>query len=419
MGSTFNSFFKIRIGYMSYDFADHPLAHLLNSLFGLHNRHLFQIVGFSLREDDNSVWRKNIESNCNEFYQIPPGSDALDIAQFVHQKNIHILFNLNGWTSGGRQDVFALRPAPIQIQFMGFCGTTGADYIDYIITDKIATPPVVIDKFYSEKGIFMPDTYFLNDYNQTSRQVFDEVRPQRRDYGLPEDKFIFANFNQMYKLDRLTYIVWMDILKAVPNSILWILEYPADAKENLLQEAANNGVDPSRIVMTAKAPKQEHINRCYLADLALDNPMTNGHTTTCDLLWSGLPILTFPITDGMPSRVASSILYALGVGEETVCNSYTDYSNRAKMLALSTLNDLTSDEQNSFQALPPRIKNHPHGSPKLKLLRYKIEQNRLQAPLFNTERWVRNMEKGLLEAYRLYSEDKKKYGHIFVDTLSS
>ena len=143
-----------------------------------------------------------------------------------------------------------------------------------------------------------------------------------------------------------------------------------------------------------------------MADLALDNPMTNGHTTTCDLLWSGLPILTFPITDSMPSRVASSILYALGVGPETVCTSYTDYSKRAKMLASSTLSDLTPEEVNLFQALPPHIKNLPHGSPMLKLLRHKVLQNRLQAPLFNTELWVRNLEKGLFEAYRMYASDK-------------
>lgn len=127
-------------------------------------------------------------------------------------------------------------------------------------------------------------------------------------YGLPEDKFIFANFNQLYKLDPLTFKVWMDILKAVPDSVLWILEYPADARDNLKREAYNNGVDPNRIIMTPKAKKQEHINRCYLADLVLDNPMTNGHTTTCDLLWSGCPVITFPMTDCMPSRVAMSIV---------------------------------------------------------------------------------------------------------------
>lgn len=152
-------------------------------------------------------------------------------------------------------------------------------------------------------------------------------------YGLPEDKFIFANFNQLYKLDPATFTVWMNILKRVPNSILWLLEYPIDAKENLLKEAEARGVDKSRILVTSKVPKHEHIERCHLADLSLDNPVTNGHTTTCDLLWSGLPIITYPISENMPSRVASSLCYALECPEMVVHN-YQDYEEFAVRLAL-------------------------------------------------------------------------------------
>lgn len=138
----------------------------------------------------------------------------------------------------------------------------------------------------------------------------------------------------------MTFKVWMDILKAVPNSVLWILEYPVDALQNLQKEAVHNGVDPIRIVMTPKVSKQEHINRCYLADLALDNPITNGHTTSCDLLWSGLPMLTYPMTEGMQSRVATSVCEALGLGKEMVCSSFSEYSIRAKRLAVATERDL-------------------------------------------------------------------------------
>lgn len=179
----------------------------------------------------------------------------------------------------------------------------------------------------------------------------------------------------------MTFKVWMDILKAVPNSVLWILEYPVDALQNLQKEAQANGVDPARIIMTPKVAKQEHINRCYLADLALDNPVTNGHTTSCDLLWSGLPMITFAATEAMPSRVATSICHALGCGDDMVCTSYTDYASRAKSLALGTLEDLSWQERSLFDDLPKRIKAL-HGSPKLKLLRHKIEESRETQPLF-------------------------------------
>ena len=156
---------------------------------------------------------------------------------------------------------------------------------------------------------------------------------------MPEDKFIFANFNQLYKLDPSTFSRWMNILNRVPDSVLWLLEYPADAKENLQKEAEKRGVDPQRLIFTPKVNKQLHINRCYVADLALDNAITNGHTTSCDLLWSGLPMITYPHTENMPSRVASSICYALDC-PEMVSSSFFDYEERAVKLALNKDTDL-------------------------------------------------------------------------------
>lgn len=313
MNSKGQPLFKLRVGYVSFDFADHPLAHLLASIFGFHDRSKFHIVGFSLRKNDGSEWRQKIERGCDEFYEIPDFINTTELSDFIFAKNIHILFNLNGWTSGERTDVFVLRPAPIQISYMGYCGSTGADFIDYIVTDEISSPREFIDKIYTEKAIYMPHSYFVNDYMQSSKYALEPVsrRSWREYYGLPTDKFIFANFNQLYKIDPTTYTVWMNILKRVPNSILWLLEYPLDAKENLLKEARDRGVDDSRIYILPKVPKHEHVERCHLADLSLDNPITNGHTTTCDLLWSGLPIITYPISENMPSRVATSVCYAL------------------------------------------------------------------------------------------------------------
>lgn len=209
----------------------------------------------------------------------------------------------------------------------------GADYIDYLVTDRIASPSETLDRLYSEKVIYMPHSYFANDYKQSCRYVFDRERPKREQYGLPVDKFIFANFNQLYKIDPQTFSIWMNILKRVPNSVLWLLEYPADAKSNLFKEAELRGVDRTRLIITAKAPKHEHINRCYLADLALDNAITNGHTTSCDLLWSGCPMVTLPATDNMPSRVATSICCAIGC-PEMVANSFYEYEELAVSYAM-------------------------------------------------------------------------------------
>lgn len=211
-------------------------------------------------------------------------------------------------------------------------------------------------------------------------------RPTRQQYQLPTDKFIFANFNQLYKIDPHTFSVWMNVLKRVDNSVLWLLEYPADAKKNLQEEASKRGVNPDRIVFTAKAPKHEHINRCYLADLSLDNFVVNGHTTSTDLLWSGCPLLTMPATENMPSRVAASICNALGC-PEMVCHSTTEFEDRAVELATS-----------------PQL---------LRALREKIDRNKHSAPLFDTQRWVRNLEKGLSRAWELFSTDQPR-SHINV-----
>jgi protein O-GlcNAc transferase len=198
---------------------------------------------------------------------------------------------------------------------------------------------------------------------------------------LPDDKFIFANFNQLYKLDPTTFNVWMNILRRVDNSVLWLLEYPSDAKTNLWKEARMRGIDPERIIFTQKEEKHRHIERCALADLSLDNPVTNGHTTSTDLLWSGLPQVTFPISENMPSRVAASLSAALGC-PEMITNSYTEYEETAVRWA-------TKDHDHcrlasGVEGLPEHILRRPHGSLELKKLRHKIEFNRTTQPLFNT-----------------------------------
>ena len=216
----------------------------------------------------------------------------------------HILVNLNGYTKGSRNEIFALRPAPIQMSFLGFCGTTGADWIDYLVTDKTCIPPSSnARKHYSESLLYMPHSYLINDHKQSSRDVLDPSNCKtREDYGLKEDKFVFFNFGQLYKTGPEVFGVWMNILKRVPNAVLWLLRFPALAEKNLMGEARSHGVAASRIKFSDVIPRDAHLRRGYLGDLYLDTPMCNSHATACDVLWSGTPMVTCSM-EKMASRV--------------------------------------------------------------------------------------------------------------------
>lgn len=211
---------KIRIGYVSSDFGDHPLSHLLQSIFKFHDRENFEIFGFALSPNDKSEYRYTVEAGCDFFTDLSSIENSYKAAQVIYNYNIDILVNLNGYTKGSRNEIFALKPGRVQVSFMGFPSTLGADYIPYMISDKTVCPPSYLH-FYSEKMIWMPHSYFANDHAQSNREVLDSSnRPTRREVGLPEDKFIFANFNQLYKIDPDTFQIWMNILKRTPNSVI-------------------------------------------------------------------------------------------------------------------------------------------------------------------------------------------------------
>lgn len=372
---------KIRIGYVSSDFGDHPTAHLMQSVFGMHDKSRFVVYCFSLSPNDCSSYRLKIQNECDYFYDLSGESDSYRAASLIHSCAIDILVNLNGYTKGSRNEIFALRPAKVQVSLCGFPNTMGADYIDYLVTDKTASPPEY-KKYYSEKLLYMPNSYFVNDHAQSTLGLLKQ-RPTREEIGLPRDKFVFANFNQLYKIDPDTFKIWMRILKRVPNSVLWLLRFPASGEANILKHAASCGIDSSRIVFTEVAPKTFHINRCYLADLCLDTPLCNGHTTGCDLLWSGLPMVTYPLKS-LASRVGASLCKALRC-EEMIAISHTDYEEKAVRLATGPVHP----QQEAH--LPLHIK-HRGGSTELKLLRLKVEHNRFTTPLFDTKRWVRDYE---------------------------
>ncbi|TYZ67101.1 hypothetical protein PybrP1_002835, partial [[Pythium] brassicae (nom. inval.)] len=296
---------------------------------------------------------------------------SLHAARRIHRDGIHVLVNLNGYTKGARNKIFALRPAPLQVSYMGFCGTLGADYVQYMVGDAVVVPPAH-RRFFTEKIISMPHSYFVNDHRQSARDVLDAAKcPTRAHYGVPEDAFVFCNFNQVYKIDPATFATWMNILKRVPSAILWLLRFPPLAEANIRAEAAARGVKAHRLHFTDVAPKDEHLKRGYLADLFLDTPECNAHTTGCDILWGGTPLVTMA-KERMASRVASSLLRAANLGELVTC-SLEEYEELAVALA--------SDMDKLWE------------------LRRRLEDDRDRCPLFDTQRWVRNLETGLSMAW--------------------
>eukprot|EP01138_Halocafeteria_seosinensis_P000326 gb/GECG01000337.1/.p1 GENE.gb/GECG01000337.1/~~gb/GECG01000337.1/.p1 ORF type:complete len:1380 (+),score=163.53 gb/GECG01000337.1/:1-4140(+) len=365
---------RLRIGYVSSDFGNHPLCHLMQSVFGMHNSSMFEVFCYSLSPDDGSPWRRRVMSEMEPGHFVDISSFShTDAATRIAADHVHILINLNGYTKGARNEVFALRPAPIQVSYMGFCGTMGADYIDYFIVDKTVVPSK-LRKYYTEKLVYLPHSYFVNDHRQSARDVLDPSKiPGRSKYGIPQNTFVFANFNQVYKIDPCTFRTWMNILKRVPNSVLWLLRFPASGESNIKMAAQAFGVSPDRIHFTDVAAKDEHLRRGVLVDLFLDTPVCNAHTTGCDILWGGVPMITLP-GEKLASRVAASLLNATGL-TECIADSLKAYEELAVKLATE------------------------EGQSTLKNLRRRLETARHHCPLFDTPRWVRNLERGYMQMW--------------------
>ncbi|KAL6988937.1 protein O-GlcNAc transferase [Sarracenia purpurea var. burkii] len=370
---------RLRVGYVSSDFGNHPLSHLMGSVFGMHNRQNVEVFCYALSQNDGTEWRLRTQSEAEHFLDVSAMSSDM-IAKLINEHKIQILVNLNGYTKGARNEIFAMLPAPIQVSYMGFPGTTGADYIDYLVTDEFVSP-LCFSHIYSEKLVHLPHCYFVNDYKQKNLDVLDpNCWHKRSDYGLPEDKFIFACFNQLYKMDPEIFDSWCNILKRVPNSVLWLLRFPAAGEMRLRAYAVARGVQPEQIIFTDVAMKNEHIRRSALADLFLDTPLCNAHTTGTDILWAGLPMVTLPL-EKMATRVAGSLCVATGLGEDMIVNSMKEYEERAVSLALNR--------------------------PKLHTLATKLKEARMSCPLFDTTRWVRNLERAYFKMWSLHCLGKR------------
>jgi protein O-GlcNAc transferase len=316
---------KVRIAYLSPDLRSHAMAFLTAEMFEQHDRSRFEIIGVSFGVDDRSATRKRLVAAFDEFHDVRRKSDK-EIAKLLNDRHFDIAVDLAGHTLDSRPGIFAHRPAPIQVSYLGFPGTMGADFIDYIIADAMVLP-VEHQPYYTEKVVYLPDCYLAND---TKRKIAART-PTRQEMGLPEHAFVFCCFNNTWKITPEIFNIWMRLLHQVEGSMLWLLRANEGAERNLRREAGRRGIDPSRLVFAGRLPPAEHLARHRLADLFLDTLPYNAHTTASDALWMGLPVLTCK-GEAFAGRVAASLLQAVGIPELITAN-LEDYQTLALKLA--------------------------------------------------------------------------------------
>ena len=361
---------KIRLGYLSGEFRDQATAILMAGLYERHDRGRFEVIAVDNGSADESTMSARLKQAFDQWIDIG-GLRDIEAAETIRAAGIDILVNLNGYFGKLRMDVFAQRPAPLQVNYLGFPGTLGAPYMDYIIADRIIIPPDE-QRFYDEQVVILPGSYQIND--DRGRPI--AARPSRLQAGLPERGFVFCNFNQSYKLTPEIFVSWMRILAKVDDSVLWLLEGPAPYAGNIARHAEAHGVAPARILFAPDRPPDQHLARLSLADLFLDSLPYNAHTTGSDALWAGVPVLTRRGT-AFPGRVAASLLHAAGL-PELVTESVEDYEKLAVRLAT---------DKNAFAAV------------KTKLTR--------NCPLFDTDLFRRNIERAYLRMWEIWLAGEK------------
>ncbi len=363
---------RIRIGYFSADLRNHPVGQLAVGLFEAHDRSRFETIALSFGPDDNSDQRRRLKSAVEQFVDVENVSDA-DLTALICRREIDILIDLTGFTTHSRSNVLARRVAPIQVNFLGYSGTMGADCIDYIIADRTVIPEDHFP-FYSEQVAWLPDSYQPNAYrrNDGADQI-SQRPPTRAECHLPQDAFVFCSFNNTYKITPAIFDVWMRLLKAIPDSVLWLSSANPTAEVNLRKEADRRGVSPQRIIFAPKLPAMsDHLARQRHADLFLDTLPYNAHTTASDALWAGLPVVTC-LGETFAGRVAASLLKASGLAE----------------LITTSLED--------YEALALRLAREPS---LLASIKAKLASNRDTYPLFDTERFARHIEAAYATMWR-------------------
>lgn len=361
---------RIRLAYLSADFHQHATAFLMLDLFKKHDRKRFDVIAISYGPDDDSLTRKELEASFDEFIDVQGKSDR-QIAELLSELKIDIAIDLKGYTDDGRPGIFTYCATPIQVSYLGYPGTLGADYFDYLIADQFLIPQED-EELYSESIVFLPDSYQVNGRN---REVHHSL-PSRIDCGLPEQGFVFCSFNNTYKNNPTVFSVWMNLLKRVDNSVLWLLAKAGGFEENIRNEALKRGVDPKRIIFAKHMPLPEHLARVAQADLFLDSLPCNAHTTASDALWVNVPVVTC-VGSTFAGRVGQSVLNAIEM-PELVTHSLSEYEELAFKLA--------SDKD------------------ALKAVREKLREKIQTSSLFDTDRFARHLEWAYTEMWRRFQQ---------------
>ena len=361
---------RIRLGYASGNFGQHTLmsTHLL-SVFGLHDRDAFEVFCYALSPSDGSLFRRRVEADCEHFALIAQHTPALDAAARIAEDDLDVLCDLDGYTHGGRPEIFAFRPARTQALAAGMPGTTGAPYMDFLLTDRNQSPPRLAH-LYSERLLYMPHTYIATEHRQSLTEIVTahEMAPEARDArraasGLPlHPAVVFCAFHTQHKITSAVFDVWMEILRRVPGSVLWLLASRHDVVRGRMQAAASAaGIAASRLVFAERVPKRDHVQRTALADIFLDTSPFNACGTAADTLWAGVPVVTCP-AKGMAARAGLTAVTAIGFPE----------------LAVS--------DWEAYEELAVALATDPAG--RLRGLKRGLSEARATAPLFDTPRWL-------------------------------
>jgi predicted O-linked N-acetylglucosamine transferase (SPINDLY family) len=369
---------KICIGYFSADFRNHAVSTLTAELFELHDRSQFEIIAFSFGPTIKDEMRLRLEAAFDQFIGVRDRSDQ-EIVTLARNMGVDIAIDLGGYTQECRPSIFALRAAPLQVNYLGYPGTMGAEFMDYIIADPTIIPPEH-QPDYTEKVIYLP-SFQVND---SKRQIADK-QFTRKELGLPPGGFVFCCFNNNYKINPQNFDSWMRILQQVEGSVLWLFAGSETFITNLTKEAKLRGVDPKRLVFAKRLSAPEYLARYRVADLFLDTLPYNAGTTASDALWAGLPVLTL-IGETFAGRMAASLLNAVHLPE------------------------LITTSQAEYEAMAVRLATHPD---ELMNVKQKLADNRLTTPLFDTPQFTRNIEAAYTQIYERYHADLAP-DHIYV-----